>query len=118
MQIIVKNYNHLNKAFGSWDTPQGKLVKSKDHYDRLMKENNMISYEESIDRSRNNGKKAYVLSKDAEDIIKAAKMKRGPDGKVKLDGKLGDALVKIGAINKKVPSYMNLPSSYTKGGFS
>jgi hypothetical protein len=119
MQIIVKSYNHLNKAFPNWDTPQGKLVKNKDHYDRLMKENGMISYEQSVENSKKAGNKPYILSKDAESIIREAKLKRNSKGQVKLDGKLGEKLVKIGAINKKIPNYMKLPSAYQpKGSFA
>lgn len=118
MQIIIKSYNHLNKAFPNWDTKEGVHVKSKDHYDRLIKENNMISYEESIDRSKNNGNKPYVTSDKAWAIIKAAKNCTDKNGKIK---GLGDRTIKamkeIGAIGKTIPEYMKLPSNYNKGGF-
>lgn len=102
MQIIVKNWNHYNSALGVH-------VKSKDHYDSLMKKGNYISQEEQNDRCKNNGNKPFVLSKDAEDVIRAAKIKRNSKGEVKLDGKLGEKLIKMGAINKNIPSYIKLP---------
>ncbi len=112
MEIIIKqSYNHFNKALGVH-------VKNKDHYDRLMKEGNYCSYEQSIENGNNSGKKPYILSKEAENIIREAKLKRDSKGKVKLDGKFGEKLVKIGAINKKIPDYMKLPSAYTQGGFT
>ncbi len=117
--IIVKHYNHLNKAFPVWDTPQGKLVKSKDHYDRLMKENNMISYEESIERSKYNGQKPLVVSQKALDLVNEAKNRKDSKGRVRLDGKFGEELVKMGAIGKKIPNYMKLPQKYQEmGGFN
>lgn len=119
MQIIVKNWEHVNKAFGNWDTPNGKHVKNKDHYDRLMKEGKYITYEEGLERSKNNGKKPYVLSKKAWELIAHAKNKANSKGRVKLEGKFGEELVKMGAISKKIPNYMQLPAAYTgKGGFS
>ncbi len=119
MQIIVKHYNHLNKAFPKWDTPQGTLVKSKDHYDRLMKENNMITYEESVERSKNNGNKPYVTSDKAWAIIKAAKNSADKKGNIKgLGDKTIEAMKSIGAIDKKIPAYMKIPERYMKqGGF-
>ncbi len=107
MQIIVKSWAHYNSALGTY-------VKSKDHYDSLMKKGGYVTQEEQNDRCKNNGNKPFILSKDAEDVIKAAKSKRDSKGRVKLDGKLGDKLVSMGAINKNIPSYMQLPSAYSK----
>lgn len=104
--IIIKNYEHYNRALGCH-------VKNKDHYDRLMKEGNYISYEESIERSKDNGKKPYNLSEKGWDIIKAAKNSKDKNGRVKLSDRTIDAMKEIGAIKtQKVPSYMQLPSAY------
>lgn len=109
--IIVKNFAHYNNAFGTY-------VKSKDHYDRLMKENNYIPYEQAVENSKNNGKKPYLLSRNAQQIIEAAKSSKDSRGNVKLSDRTVDAMRKIGAIGKKIPSYMQLPSAYSnKGGF-
>lgn len=107
MQIIVKNWGHYNSALGTY-------VKSKDHYDTLMKKGGYVSYEEQNDRCKNNGNKPLILSKDAEEVIKAAKLRRNAKGEVKLDGKLGEKLMSMGAINKNIPSYMKLPAAYSK----
>lgn len=113
--IIVKNYSHLNKAFANWDTPQGKLVKSKDHYDRLMKQEGMISYEEMQRRAETKKLKNYEVSSDTRAIIQAAKNSKDKNGNIKLGDKAVQALIKKGVIGKKIPSYMQLPSVY-KGG--
>lgn len=107
MQIIVKNWSHYNSALGTY-------VKNKDHYDSLMKKGGYVSYEEQNDRCKDNGNKPFVLSKEAGDVIKAAKLKRDGKGRVKLDGKLGDKLVSMGVLNKKIPDYMKLPATYNK----
>lgn len=118
--IIIKNYEHLNKAFPVWDTPQGVHVKSKDHYDRLMKTHNMVSSEESEQQSKKYKPKDYVLSKKAWEIIKVAKNYADKKGKIgNLPTRTIEAMKEIGAINKNIPSYMQLPTAYqNKGSFS
>lgn len=116
--IIIKKYDHVSKAFGNWDTPQGRVVKNKDHYDRLMKENNMITFEESQQREKNQKLKPYVVSKKALDIIHSAKNSKDSKGRVKLSDRTIDAMKEIGAIGKKIPSYMNVPKMKSDmGGF-
>lgn len=111
--IIIKNYEHINKSFGNWDTPNGKHVRNKDHYDRLMKEGGFISYEQSLEINKNSKLKDYTLSKKGWDIIKSAKNSKDKKGKVNLSDRTIDAMIEMGAIKKqKVPSYMQLPSAY------
>lgn len=119
MQIIIKqSYAHINKAFSNWDTPQGKVVKSRDHYDRLMKEQGMVSYEEMQQRVSSKKLKEYQISKEGSSIIQAAKAGADKNGKVHLGDKVITALIKKGVIGKKIPSYMQLPSKYqVKGDF-
>lgn len=117
VQIIVKNYNHFNKALPNWDTPNGVHVKNKDHYDRLCKENGMISYEQAKDQEKNKVLKSYALSEKGKSIIAAAKQSKDSRGNVKLSDKTIDAMRSIGAVGKKIPNYMQLPSNYGKGGF-
>lgn len=112
MQIIVRKYEHYNRALGTH-------VKSKDHYESLMKQGNYIPYEEQQDRVKDNGKKPFELSQKGWDIIKAAKNSKDKHGRVKLSDRTIDAMKEIGAVGKKVPEYMKLPSAYMgKGGFS
>jgi hypothetical protein len=104
--IIVKNYAHYNRALGTY-------VKSKDHYDRLMKQGGYVSQEENDQRVKSSGNKPYELSKNAWDIIEAAKCSKDKKGKVNLSDKTIDAMIGIGAIKKQnIPSYMQLPSAY------
>jgi len=114
--IIVKNYSHVNQSFGNWDTPHGKVVKNKDHYDRLMKEDNMVSYDKSNDNYKKSNRKEYVPSDKAREIIRQAKCGADRKGNIKLSDRTIDAMREIGAINKKVPSYMNIPKD-GKSGF-
>lgn len=116
--IIVNNYAHINRSLPNWDSPYGKIVKSKDHYDRLMKENGMISYEKAQEIASGPKTKDYILSKNAKAIIEQARNSKDRRGNVKLSDKTVTAMVKMGAIGKKIPNYMKLPAGYTTGGFS
>ncbi len=107
MQVIIKNYDHYNRAIG-------KHIRSKDHYDYEMKSNNYITHEEAIERSKNNGNKEYVLSQNGWDIINSAKNSKDSKGRVKLSDRTIDAMKKIGAVGKKIPDYMKLPSHYNQ----
>ena len=117
MQIIVKNYEHHNRAFKNWDSPKGKYIKTKDDYDRAMKEQGMVSYEKMQQMASEKKLKEYKLSEQSKEIIKTAKNCKDKRGNVKLSDKTVDAMVKIGAIGKKIPEYMGVPSSSSEGGF-
>lgn len=112
--IIVKSYEHFNRSMPNWNTPNGVYVKNKDHYDRLMKENGMVSHETMQRQAESKKLKEYKLSKESEDLIRYAKQVKDKKGNVKLSGKAVDMLVKKRAIGQKIPSYMKLPSHYQK----
>lgn len=105
--IIIKNYEHVNKSFANWDTPQGKYVKNKDHYDRLMKEQGMVSYDTMQQRATGNKMKGYTPSAKALAIIEAARCAKDSKGNVKLSAKTVQAMTEMGAI-KKIPAYMQV----------
>lgn len=120
MQIIVKSYEHVNRSFNNWDTPNGKYIKNKDHYDRTMKEQGMVSYEKMKQMTEENYRrdKKFEPSKKALGIVKYAIEHADKNGNVKLSGKAVQALKEMKAIRPKIPNYMKLPSAYSKtGGF-
>lgn len=87
-EIIVKNYSHINSALPNWDTPRGKLIKSKDHYDRCVKEAGMTSYENIKSPQR----KEYQISDKAREIIRTAKNSVDKKGNVRLSDRTIDAM--------------------------
>ena len=115
MEIIIKKWEHYNRSFKDWDTPQGKYIKNKDHYESELKKSGMVSVDKA-GQVTEAPRKEYKLSKKAVDIINAAK-NSSRNGKVKLSDNAIKAMVEIGAISKKIPSYMKLPNHYEKGGF-
>ena len=117
MQIIVKqSYAHHNRSFSNWDSPKGVWVKNKDHYDRLCKEQGMVSYDKAQAECTGPKLKEYKLTKESEQLIKEARLRADSRGNVKLSDKMIDVLVKKGAVGKKVPDYMKLPAHYGKKG--
>lgn len=115
MHIIVKKYEHFNRSFGNWDTPNGKYIKSKAHYEEELKKSGMERCDE-FGEIGNPNRKDYELSKKGREIIESAKSCKDRKGNVKLSDRTIDAMKSMGAIGKKIPSYMKLPSHY-KGGF-
>ena len=117
--IIIKNYEHFNTALPNWDTPKGKYIRTKDQYDRAVKEAGMVSYEEmqrKVESNKNRGD-TYRPSSKALGIVKHAISKADRDGKVKLDGRAIKELESMKALKPKVPDYMKIPAYSNKGGF-
>ena len=115
--IVIKNYEHFNRSFPNWDTPKGVYIKTKDQYDRLMKENNMISYEEMQRRAEHKNLKEYKISEESKAIIQAAKASKDKKGNVKLSDKTIDMLIKKKAIGNKIPDNFNI-NNKSGGGFT
>ena len=87
MQIIVKqSYNHYNRSLGM-------QIRSKEHYDRVCKEGNWVSYEQAqeiADKARSEKIKPYKVSIESEEIIKYAHQIKDKKGNLKL----GDVAIK------------------------
>ena len=121
MQIIVKqSYNHINTAFKNWNTPRGRYIRNKDEYERAMKEEGMVTYEEAQERSCKNLKE-YKITKEAQEILRAAKSCAKSNGTINLKDrpKLIEKMIKHGSIKKNIDYSNMLPSHYQpKGGFN
>lgn len=119
MQVINKNYEHINSSLPNWDTPKGVHVKNKDHYDRLMKENNMVSYDQMRQNCDNNGLKPFQLTDKARRILHIVQRDK-KNGKVQMTTELINRMKEIGAINRnqQIPKYMMVPDGATTGGFA
>lgn len=123
MQIIVKSsYKHINSALGNWDTPVGKLVKNRAHYDQLCREQGMISYEQAQELAeKNKNGKEYKMSNEARQIIDSCKFYKDKKGNVNLKErpKLVEKMVKHGTIKDSSQYLKYLPAAYQpKGGFT
>lgn len=111
--IIVKNWEHVNRSLPNWDTSKGKYIKNKEHYESELRKSGMVHVDKLGQTSPK--LKEYKLSDKARSIISAASNSKDKNGNVHLGGRAIDALKEIGAIGKKIPSYMKVPSG--NGGF-
>ena len=93
MEIIVKNYDHYNRALG-------KYIGSKAQYEKEMKAQGMVSFEQGqrmAEEYKSKSRKEYKgLSKDAESIIRHATSVADNKGNVKCGDRMIDAMKKVG----------------------
>lgn len=105
LNIIVKSYEHVNRSLPNWDTPKGKVIRSKAHYESELRKHNMVPYEQAREIAKNvqeNKRKEYKLSDQAREIIQTAKSSADKDGNVQLSVRTIEAMEKMG-MSFKVP---------------
>ena len=115
--VIVRNYEHYNKAFKKWDCPHGRYIGTKKDYERAMHEENMISEKEARDAGYTDSKrKDYTVTEDTLALIESVKQTRDSKGHIHPGDKAINRLRQ-----KKANDYNRaaLPAHYqTKGGVS
>ena len=91
---IRKTYEHFNKAFKNWDTPTGRYISSKAHYEKVMAEEGMVSDKEADKRGlhKDAKRKEYKVSRETTQLIEAVKQTKGRDGKIHPTKRQIDAL--------------------------
>lgn len=106
----MNGFEHINSALPNWDTPYGVHVKNKNQYEKIMKENRFISYEQQSERCKDNGRRPHEVSEDAKKILYLINRDK-KNGKVKMSSELIYLMKKIGAIRDyKIPPYITLPA--------
>jgi TM2 domain-containing membrane protein YozV len=113
--IIVKNYEHYNRAFGGWDCPSGKYISSKAEYEKELNKQGLITTEAAEKQGLNSGAKRheYEITKETQQLIENVRQTADSKGNIKPGDKAIDALT------SKKPKYnpQALPSSLpTEGG--
>jgi len=89
MQIIIKDHSGFNRGMG-------KYIRSNSHYKEEMKRNGFVSAEQGSEiarKNKDNSRKNYSLSNEANEMIKEAHRQ------VATHGKISDNLQR--AINEK-----------------
>lgn len=111
MNIIVKNYQHFNRAMG-------KHITSKRHYDNEMAKGGYIPYEKAcqIAESVKNRQTKYELSPKARAVIESARNSADRKGNIHKSDRLIDGMKEVGV---KFGYYDQLPKHYQirEGGF-
>jgi len=93
--IIIKKYEHVNSSLGNWDTPKGKYIKSRQHYNDVLRRQGFLPYDKACQLAeKKQSEVKWIPSKDCVDMIKAAKELGNKDGSITLGQhpKLVDAM--------------------------
>ena len=116
--IIVKNYEHHNRAFSGWDSPQGKYISSKAEYQRELDRQGMITCEEAEKQGLNKGAKRqdYAITKDTQQLIENVRLTADANGNIKPGEKAIEAL--NAKVNKKYNESAAPKDVTTEGGFA
>jgi len=114
--ITVKNYEHTNRSFPDWDTPKGKYISSRAHYEREMAKHNMIPFEVAEQIKTNPHKDYNGISKKAMEVCVAARNMADKKGKLRIETRLQKGMESVGVSF----DMSKLPAHYQgdKGGFS
>lgn len=119
MEIIIKRYEHHNRSFGNWDSPKGKYISSRKHYEQECIKQGMIPFEQARElgkkeKDRIENSKYGGLSKEAMSLIHSV----NPDkrGNIQLSDRQIDKLRGLGVKIEKESKWV---TEYDKkhGGF-
>ena len=121
--IIIKRYQHFNRALPNWHNSQGRYISSKRQYEKEVREAGLISYEKAEEIRKHNEDKAKKNRKrySKETLEFLGEIREGTDkkGKVKLSGRQIDYMIAKGAIKNRDIFADKLPKHYQpKGGFN
>jgi hypothetical protein len=119
MEIIVKKWEHFNKALGGWDSPKGKWISSKKQYDNECAKQGMIPYDKAKELVKKAEEKRERndyggLSKKAMSLITS--VNHDKKGRIRLSDRQISTLKEVGA-TIEMPDWC--PTHYQeKGGFA
>ena len=114
MEIIIKRYEHINRAFNNWDTPKGKYISSKKQYEEEMKRGGFVDYEKGcriVEQANLKNSQYKGLTPQAENVLKAARLQTDSKGRIKPSDRLLDGMKKVG-VNFNVPDWC--PKHYSE----
>jgi hypothetical protein len=115
MEILIKKYEHFNRSFRNWDSPKGRYISSRSDYEKAMREEGMIPYEQAkeIAQKEQAKREEYPnkLSPKAMSLLTSVNVKK--DGKIKLSDRQVKGLEAVG-VKVKLPDW--LPKHYQEKG--
>ena len=71
--INVKQYEHINRSFKNWDTPNGKYIRSKAHYEQCLKEEGMVTESEAQKMRTTSKRQEYKPKDDTISLIESVR---------------------------------------------
>ena len=118
--VIVKNYEHFNKAFSKWHDGRGRYIGTRNDYEKALHEEGMITQEDAEKYGLNTGAKHkdYTISKDTQELIESVRNTADSKGSIRPSDKSIEALNKKRNIKQQEYNKQWLPSHYSgEGGF-
>ena len=94
--IIIKNYEHINSALPNWDTPTGKYIRSRSHYEQELAKAGMVSFEQAEKNKVDPHKPYKGISKEAMEVCNAAKDMADKKGRLRIGTRLQKGMEKVG----------------------
>lgn len=110
MEIIVKNYEHHNRALPNWNSKQGRYISTKKQYVEECKRANLTEYHEPQS-------KETKLKPSQETVSFLNSVRADKKGNVKLSDRQIDYMISKGAIKDRDKYVDKLPTEYKKGGW-
>lgn len=114
--IVVKNYEHYNRSLGNWDSPKGKYISSKAHYERELAKQGMVPFDKAETTKTDPHKSYDGISKKAMEVCMAAKQMADKNGNIKVGSRLKKGMESVGVsfdLSRLPKHYQDNP---TKGG--
>lgn len=120
--VIVKNYEHMNKALPNWHSKDGRYISSKAQYNKEVRQAGLIPYEQAEEIRRNNEEKAERNRKynpETIGFLRSVSSKADKKGKVRLADREIKFMIDKGAIKDRDVFADKLPKHYQEsGGFN
>jgi len=92
--IIVKNYEHINRSLPNWDTPNGKYISSKRQYQEELAKGGFTKYDGSGRPEQKKWQPSENLQKALHEVKSMADKKGNVD--IANNGRLVDHMKKMG----------------------
>ena len=114
--IIIRNYEHWNTALPNWDSPKGKYIRSKAHYEQELAKAGMVSFDQAEKNKVDSHKPYKEMSREAMEVCKAAKDIADKKGNLRIGTRLQKGMEKVGVSfdMDKLPKHYQ--EDITKGG--
>ena len=94
--IIVRNYEHFNTSLGNWDSPKGKYISSKAHYEKELAKQGFVTFEQAEKVKTNSHKEYKGISAKAMEVCRAAKEQADRKGNLRIGSRLQKGMEKVG----------------------
>ena len=119
MNIIVKSYEHFNRALPNWDSPKGKYISSRAQYEKERARNGFVPFEVA-ERSKVDNHKPYDgISNEAMEVCRAAKDMADKKGNLRIGSVLQKKMESVGVsfdMSKLPKHYQDVPTGGIEDG--